>query len=178
MPNTKKNRAVRYMDIKIELLDRTHHRDEFDCGVDELNTFLKKYSFQNQKNHINKTFVAMDAAVIKNEKNILGFYTLSTGQISFDALPKTMKHPKYSVSVARLARLATDLKYQGKGVGGFLLHDALQKIKIAAEMIGIFAVVVDAKNIKAKSFYQHYGFVSLQNTDLTLCLPITVLEKL
>jgi predicted GNAT family N-acyltransferase len=166
------------MDIKVELLDRTHNRGEFDCGVEELNTFLKKYSFQNQKNHINKTFVAIETSAVKNEKNILGFYTLSTGQISFDSLPKEIKHPKYPVSIARLARLATDLKYQGQGVGGFLLYDALQKIKIAAEMIGIFAVVVDAKDAKAKSFYQHYGFVSLQDTDLTMCLPMKMLEKL
>jgi GNAT superfamily N-acetyltransferase len=167
------------MDINIELLDRTHNRDEFDCGVEELNTFLKKYSFQNQKNHINKTFVAIEAASDKkNEKSILGYYTLSTGKISFDSLPKQIKHPKYPVSIARLARLATDLKYQGQGVGGFLLYDALQKIKIASEMIGIFAVVVDAKDVKAKSFYQHYGFLLLQDTDLTLCLPMKMLEKL
>lgn len=165
------------MDIKVELLDRTHNRDKFDCGIEELNTFLKKHSFQNQKNHINKTFIAVESSV-KNEKNILGFYTLSTGQISFDSLPLEIKHPKYPVSIARLARLATDLKYQGQGIGGFLLHDALQKIKIASEMIGIFAVVVDAKDIKAKSFYQHYGFISLQDTDLTLCLPMKILEKL
>lgn len=165
------------MDIKVELLDRTHNRDEFDCGVEELNTFLKKYSFQNQKNHINKMFIAIESAK-KNQKNILGFYTLSTGQISFDSLPKEIKHPKYPVSIARLARLSTDLKYQGEGVGGFLLHDALQKIKIASEMIGIFAVVVDAKDVKAKSFYQHYGFVLLQDSDLTLCLPMKMLEKL
>jgi hypothetical protein len=77
------------MDITVELLDRMHNRDEFDCGVEELNTFLRKYSFQNQKNHINKTFVAIEAASDKkNEKSILGYYTLSTGQISFDSLPK------------------------------------------------------------------------------------------
>lgn len=163
------------MEINIELLDHAHDRDAFDCGVEALNTFLKKYSFQNQKNHISKTFVVVD----KNfNKQILGFYTLSTGQIQFDSLPKNLKHPKYPVSIARLARLATDLNHQGQGVGGFLLYDALQKIKKAAELVGIFAVVVDAKDDKAKSFYQRYGFVSLQETDLTLCLPMKMIEKL
>lgn len=168
------------MEIKIELLDRSHIRENFDCGIQELNTFLKRHSFQNQRNHINKTFVAVaDNHIEKaNKKTVLGFYTLSTGQISFDSLPKDIKHPKYPVSIARLARLATDLKYQGQGIGGFLLHDALQKIKTVSQLVGIFAVVVDAKDDKAKSFYQHYGFVTLEETDLTLCLPMKVLDKL
>ena len=167
------------MGIKIERLERFHNRNDFDCGVKELNNFLTKYSFQNQKSHISKTFVAVDdEQATANEKNVLGFYTLSTGQINFDVLPKGIKHPRYPVSIARLARLAVDLKCQGRGVGGFLLHDALQKIKTVSQVVGIFAVVVDAKDAKAKSFYERYGFVSLQETDLTLCLPMKVIDQL
>lgn len=160
------------MELIIESLANSHQRSDFDCGVEELNNFLKKYSFQNQKNHISKTFVAVD------NNQIVGFYTLSTGQINFDVLPKEIKHPKYPVSIARLARLAVDLKRQGQGIGAFLLHDALQKIKIAANVVGIFAIVVDAKDAKAKSFYERYGFVTLQDSNLTLCLPTKVLDSL
>lgn len=166
------------MDIQIEALNKCHHRDIFDCGIDALNLFLKKYAFQNQKNHINKTFVAVDKSGADNKKEILGFYSLSTGQLNCSELPANQKHPKYPVSIARLAKLAVDLKQQGKGVGGFLLHDALQKIKLASEMVGIFAVVVDAKDNLAKSFYQRYGFAALEHTELTLFLPMSVLEKL
>ena len=167
------------MQIKIELLNRSHDRESFDCGVEALNGFLKKHAFQNQKNHINNTFIAIDDDLKSSEKKeVLGFYTLSTGQIDVDSLPKKMKHPKYPVSIARLARLATDLKYQQQGIGGFLLYDALQKIKIASNLMGIFAVVVDAKNDLAKSFYERYGFVPLEDTALTLCLPTAVLNKL
>lgn len=167
------------MDIKIEPLNRSHHRNDFDCGVQALNNFLKKYSFQNQKSHISKTFVAVEEKETKeNKRCVYGFYTLSTGQINFDVLPHGVKHPSYPVSIARLARLAVDLKFQEQGIGGFLLHDALQKIKTVSQMVGIFAIVVDAKNAQAKSFYQRYGFVSLQNSDLTLCLPTKVLDQL
>lgn len=167
------------MDVKIEPLERLHDRNDFDCGVNELNLFLKKYSFQNQKNHISKTFVAVGVNEDSvKETNVLGFYTLSTGQINFQVLPEAVKHPKYPVSIARIARLAVDLKCQGGGVGGFLLYDALQKIKTVSKVIGIFAVVVDAKDARAKSFYERYGFVSLQDTDLTLCLPMKVIDQL
>lgn len=167
------------MNIKVEPLERSHHRNDFDCGVEELNNFLKRYSFQNQKSHISKTFVAINEKDANQNKScVLGFYTLSTGQINFDALPSGIKHPRYPVSIARLARLAVDLKLQGQGVGGFLLHDALQKIKTVSQTVGIFAIVVDAKDAEAKLFYQRYGFVPLQDSDLTLCLPTKVLDQL
>jgi len=165
------------MEIKIEPLERFHNRNDFDCGNKKLNDFLKKYSFQNQKNNISKTFITVDAGS-SIAKNIAGFYTLSSGQINFDVLPKGVKHPKYPVSIARIARLAVDVKYQGNGVGGFLLYDALQKIKAVSQVVGIFAIVVDAKDAKAKSFYERYGFVSLQDSDLTLCLPMKVVDQL
>lgn len=168
------------MEVTIALLDRTHDRTAFDCGVKELNTFLAKHAFQNQKNFVSKTFVAIaaDEANLTEKTKVLGFYTLATGCLKFDTLPEAMKHPKYPVSIARLARLATDLQHQGKGIGGFLLYDALQKIKMASELVGIYAVVVDAKDEKAKSFYQRYGFVSLQESALTLCLPMKILDQL
>src|SRR3990167_214948 len=167
------------MDILVEPLDKTHRRADFDCGVHELNEFLKRYARQNQKNSISKTYVAvseMDAQ--KNDKEVLGFYTLSSGHVDYDALPKQIKHPKYPVSIARLARLATDLKHQGKGVGGYLLYDALKKISAASQIIGIFSVVVDAKDTEAKKFYARYGFLQLEEKELTLFLPVDTINKL
>lgn len=163
------------MDIVIEPLHKSHHREAFDCGVVELNQFLKKYAHQNQKNSISKTFVAIDQQK-KNE--VLGFYTLASGHIHLDQLPKKQKHPEHPVSIARLARLAVDLKSQGNGIGSYLLYDALQKIKAASNIIGIFTVVVDAKDEKAKSFYERYGFIELQNPAMTLFLPMKTINKL
>ena len=161
--------------IIIEPLNRSHNRNSFDCGIAELNGFLTKFANQNQKNSISKTFVAIQPP---NKKDILGFYTLTTGQINFSQLPDQQKHPRHPVSIARLARLAVNLKAQGKGVGGNLLFDALEKVKVASNMIGIFAVVVDAKDKNAQSFYKHYGFVELKNPDMALCLPMKTINKL
>jgi len=167
------------MDINIEVLDKTHYRDGFDCGVGELNTFLKKYARQHQKNSISKTFVAVPvSAAGKANKEVLGYYTLSSGQIDQSQLPVTKKHPRHPVSIARLARLAVDLKSQGDGVGGSLLYDALNKAKAASDMMGIYAVIVDAKDNSTKAFYEHYGFIELQNPDLTLFLPMKTIHKL
>ena len=164
------------MSFQIESLSKKHSRDSFDCGVKELNDFLKKYASQNQKKHISKTFVA-----VKDDgtsQDIVGFYTLATGELDYNLLPSDVRHPKYPVSIARLARLAVDLKQQGQGLGGQLLFDALQRIRSVTSAIGIFAVVVDAKDAEAKEFYQHYHFIPLESSGLTLFLPISLIDKL
>ncbi len=161
------------MDIKIETIDKPHPRDAFDCGIDQLNAFLNKYARQNQKNNISKTYVAIP----NGEKNIIGYYTITSGHIDFDALPPNNKHPSYPVSIARIARLAVDLKSHGQGIGGYLLYDALTKIKAASEIIGIYAVVVDAKET-SKSFYTNYGFINLQKSQNTLFLPMKTIDQL
>jgi len=163
------------MDIIIEPLHKSHNRNAFDCGIEDLNQFLKKYANQNQKNNISKTFVALR---LPKKKDILGFYTLASGQINLDQLPDKQKHPRHPVSIARLARLAVDLKAQGEGIGGYLLYDALQKIKAASDMVGIFSVVVDAKDESAQSFYENYGFMELKNPDMALFLPMKTINKL
>ena len=166
--------------LKIELLGKEHHRDAFDCGVEELNIFLKKHANQNQKNHISRTFVAIDEdlPVINQKKEILGFYTLATGEMDPALLPESIKHPQYSVSVAKLARLAVDLKHQRKNIGRILLYDGFKKIKAASQMVGIFAVVVDAKDANAKSFYQKYGFAEVLDSNLKLFMPMKMIEQL
>ena len=99
----------------------------------------------------------------------------------YTSLPSNIKHPRFPVPVARLARLArlaVDNIYKGQGIGKILLYDALKKIKFISETIGIFGVVVDAKDKKAKAFYEYYGFKEWQDSGLSLFLPSKILSKL
>ena len=163
------------MELQIETITSHHDRSSFNCGNQKLNEFIKKYANQNHKRNFSKTFVAVSES---EEKKVLGFYTLSSGKLQYNALPEELKHPQYPISVVRLARLAVDSKYQGQGVAGFLLYDALRRVKVASELLGIFAVAVDAKNEKAKSFYRHYGFLDLEASDQTMCLPMSSINRL
>lgn len=160
--------------LETMLLERTHKRQTFNCGVEPLNRYLKQYAFQNQVKHISKTFVT----VHESNDAVIAFYTLATGQIRFQELPEGVKHPKYPISIVRLARLAVDLTHQKRGIGEFLFYDALQKIQMAAQFVGIFAVVVDTKDNATKAFYEQYGFIELQQTEQTLFLPISTLSAL
>jgi GNAT superfamily N-acetyltransferase len=152
------------MDLIIEQLNTSlHDRKSFDCSVDELNIFLKQHANQNQSKNMSKTYVAVVAVSAGDHKKICGYYTLSVGHIKCDQLPEIVKAklPKYPIPIACIGRLAVDKDYKGQGIGGFLLHDAFTNVLSIADKMGVFAVVVDAKNNDAKSFYESYGFTEL-----------------
>lgn len=154
-------------DIKPSLLSK------FDCGAEDLNTYLKRFAKKNDKLGIGRTYVLLD------KTRALGFYTVSMAQIEFKSLPKPSqgKLPRYPIPVVRIGRLAVDLSAQGQGLGEFLLMDALTRCLRVSEEIAVFAVVVDAKNDQAKDFYLKYGFIPLEDQELSLFLPLKTIEK-
>lgn len=164
--------------ILIEILNKTHDKEGFDCGHAELNKYFSCYSSQNHKKNINRTHVAIQQeSRALPKKEVLGFYSLANGQVSYSILPTNIKHPRYPVSVARITRLAVAKKMHGNGLGGFLLYDAIKKIKEISDLIGTYGVVVDAKNESAVNFYRHYGFLDLQDNFQTLFLPMSTINK-
>ena len=153
-------------------LNSNFNRDNFDCGVPELNDYLKKYARQNQKKGIAKTFVAIpnDGSTI-----VAGYYSISMSEIQRESLPENYQRrlPRYPVPAMRIGKLAVDKSFQGRGLGEKMLVDALKRAVRFSEDIGIFAVKVDALNEQAKKFYLQYGFMSLQNSKLSLFIPLT-----
>ncbi|CAN5727680.1 GNAT family N-acetyltransferase [soil metagenome] len=160
------------MKFKITPLTKTHNRNDFDCGEESLNEFLKKFARQNDKRSLGKTFVLIE----EGKTEVLGYYTLSSGSVTFDEVPENL--PRYPIPVAHIGRLAVDKKTKGQGLGELLLVDALQKISKIAEQMGIFAVEVYALNESAGKFYLKYGFTELLDDTLHLYLPVKTIQKL
>lgn len=155
----------------IELLGKQHNRDKFDCGEQSLNEFLKKYARQNSEKGFGRTFVA----VLPDETDVLGYYTISSGSISFEIVPE--KLPRYPIPTVHLGRLATDVKLRGQGLGELLLIDALERTVLVAAELGVYAVELYALTDNAKRFYLKYGFVALTDDEKHLYLPIETLKK-
>lgn len=110
---------------------------------------------------------------------IAGFYTLSATAIALRELPESFakKLPRYPLVPAILiGRLARDVNFPG--VGRKLLIDALQRALKHATPIAAAAVLVDAKDDPATSFYQQFGFLPVSNNSRRLFLPMSVIEKL
>ena len=111
---------------------------------------------------------------------VLGYYSISVGSIDRKNLPAhaAKRFPSFPIPVARLARLAMDREFQGRGLGEHLLLDALNRVLRASSDIGVVAILLDAKHEKAKHFYARYEFESLPDQPLTLWLPMAAAAKL
>jgi GNAT superfamily N-acetyltransferase len=110
---------------------------------------------------------------LADERRIAGYYTLAAASVWLTNLPASIarKLPRYpTVPAIRLGRLAVDRAFQGQGLGGALLVDALQRA--SRSEIAAHALIVDAKDEAAARFYQHHGFLALPDTPLVLFLPI------
>lgn len=153
--------------MEIVAFNKAQQRQQFDCGIAELNRYLHQQISQDAKRHIAAPFVLLD------DNQIIGFYTLSASSVNVSDLPIELikKLPKYPlIPVALLGRLAIDKEYQGQGLGDFLLMDALKRSLQLSKQIGIMAVVVDAINKSACRFYQQYGFKILTHQRLFLSI--------
>ncbi len=158
-------------------IDQKYQRGHFDCGYPILNDYLKKYARQNHEKGIAKTFVAIPQS---QSLRIDGYYTVSASLIEFASLPKSYQKgmPTYPIPAILIGKLAVDNSVKGQGLGGELLVDALFRAAKASQEIGIFAVRVDALDLKAKEFYLKYEFIPFQDQTLSLFLPIkTILQE-
>jgi GNAT superfamily N-acetyltransferase len=160
---------------RIERLDRGHVRDGFDCGKPSLNDFVHALVNQYEKRNLGRTYVALKG----EDQRVLGYYTLASGAIEAESLPASQakKLPRHAVPVVLLARLAVDQSVHGRAVGGFLLRDAMTRSLDLSDKLGIHAVVVDALDAGARTFYERFGFMPLTDDEMRLFLPVSTIRS-
>ncbi len=155
--------------LGIELLDDRHGREVFDCGNEALNDFLRHLAGQQQRRGFGKTYVAL----AENGMDIIGFVTISVGQVEAQALTLQLKLQRHPVPILRIGRLAVDKREQGKGIGRDLLVFALRLALEFSGRVGLYAVVVDAKDVPAAEFYRRLHFEPMLDNALYLFLPLS-----
>jgi GNAT superfamily N-acetyltransferase len=160
--------------LRIEKLRRDHAVEGFDCGNEALNRFLFRYALQNQLAGSSQSYLAM------RDAQVAGFYTLTVGQVEYDAAPQRLIQglAHYPVPIMLLARLAVDQHWQNQGVGSGLLKDAILRTLQAAEIAGIRAFAVHAKDEQARAFYEHFDFFPSPTDPLHLFRLVKDLRSL
>ena len=161
--------------FRLEVLSDVHNRQACACGQEPLDRYIRMQATQDIRRRISACFVAVESAT----GQLAAYYTLAAGSIATPDLPveKTKKLPRYSTLPAvRIGRLAVDLKFQGRGLGGSMLADALSRVLVSPP--AVFALLVDAKDGKAVAFYRHHGFMPLLSQPRTLFLPVATAQKL
>lgn len=160
--------------FRIDPLADAHDRSAFSCGQPALDRYFQAQATQDIRRRVANCFVAVEIST----GLVAAFYTLASAGIPITDLPAdlTKKLPRYpSIPAVRIGRLAVDLKFQGRGLGGALLADALDRV--IASPPAAFALLVDAKDDRAVAFYRHHGFIALNLQPRALFLPIATATK-
>ncbi len=160
--------------FRVSRLTPQTKRDNFHSGSSSLDRYFHSQVTQDIKRNITACFIAST-----DDGRVAAFYTLASASVLLTDLPPEMtrKLPRYpSVPAVRMGRLAVDQSFQGQGLGGAMLADALQRC-VAAE-IAAYALLVDAKDTQAAEFYAHHGFIALPQQALSLFLPLASVQSL
>jgi GNAT superfamily N-acetyltransferase len=157
----------------VALLDSSHDRAQFDCGAGPLNVYLKQYALQNQKKGIVRNYVTCRGT------RIVGYYSLAYGSAAQMEAPAALTKGigKYPIPLMILARLAIDLREKGQGLGKALLKDAILRTLRAADIAGLKAIFVQAKDQAAVQFYAKHGFLASPGDPFHLFFPLDPLRK-
>ena len=138
----------------VEKLDATHDVDSFECGKEPLDRFLKRFALANHKADSARTYVACRGFTV------LAYYTLAAGAVEHADAPLRVRKgsARHPIPVMLLARLAVDLTWQGRGQRKALVKDALLRTAAAADVAGIRALLVHAKDNDARRWYEALEF--------------------
>jgi GNAT superfamily N-acetyltransferase len=158
----------------VEKLRPDHQIEGFDCGREELNRYLLRYAWTNQQAGAAQTYLGLVGAAV------VGYYTLAVGQVMREEAPERLikglaRHP---VPIMLLARLAVDRRGQGQGIGKALLRDAMQRTLHAADIAGIRAFAVHAKDEDARNFYQKFDFIPSPSDPMHLFVLIKDVKRI
>jgi GNAT superfamily N-acetyltransferase len=149
------------MAIVIRRLEEHDEVENFDCGDDALNNYLKRHAWTNQqKSSIGVSYVALDEDA---PRTVLGYFTLAMASVPRDMFPKKYVRglPPYDLPLILLARLAVDRRFAGRGLGHALISEALRISLRVADEVGCRSIITDAYRDRV-SWYARYGFVPIE----------------
>jgi len=158
----------------IEKLQPHHAVETFDCGQEALNRFLQKHALQNQLSGGSQTYVGLADEIV------IGYYALAVGSVEQEQAPERVKKglARHPIPIMLLARLAVDMGWQKQGVGAALLKDATLRTLQAADIAGIRALVVHAKDEAARKFYDRFDFLPSPTDSLHFFMLLKDLRKI
>ena len=170
--------------VKIEPFDpEFHDRAAFSCGARRIDNFLKLTAKMHQRADFTRVWVAVDGRT----PTVLGYYAINSHAIDAGQLPENIrkKSPSHGrVGAAYISAFGVDSAVQGRGIGTFLISDALKRIARISEEMGIWAVVLDVlddgdteKIRKRHAFYRDFGFIDFASPPLRMYLPVATIRR-
>jgi len=145
----------------VQALIDAHQLDDFDCGIEALDRWLRQSARVAAASGTAATYV------LCRDQRVVGYYALAMSAVEHAQAPSRLRRGMPDpVPVVLLARLALDRSEHGRSLGGHLLIDALARCIRGGSEFGARAVVVDAISPDAANFYRHFGFRDLDEQRL------------
>lgn len=147
----------------------------FDCGVPVLNDWLQKHAWPSHQGGGARVYVAVDPT----QNLIAAYFCLSAAQVDRAAVPRRVSQGmgQSPVPVVLIGRFGVDKSFQGSGIGTFMVRHAFGETLKTAQLVGVRAVMVDAKDQDAANFYERLGFTAPVNDPLRLFIMIKDVKR-
>lgn len=155
--------------IEFAAFSAAYELDAFDCGNDDLNSWLRRHALASEKADLARTALAVDNDIV------VGYMSLTTGSVRPEDAPKRLARgmPRYPIGTILIGRLAVDLRYEGQRLGSRLLAEALRRAVAASDAAAARLVVVDAIDDAAAAFYRRWGFIDAPDNPRRLYLKMS-----
>ena len=147
-----------------QTLTPEHDVSQFDSGKPSLDAWLKIRAQRNQ----DLGFTAV--VVVHDQQRVVGFYGLSPTAISPHDLPRRIRtgQPPSPIPCFLLGQLAVDREYRNLGIGGGLVGHAFARVVQSADLIGGRALIVQAIDESAASYWSGWRFTPAPNDPFQL----------
>jgi predicted N-acetyltransferase YhbS len=149
---------------------RDHHRlDEFDCGEEGLNRWLKESARRADKQDTARVYVW----TARDDDRVVAYFAITPTQIdrAEDGISKSAAVLD-RVPAFMIAKLAVDESIQHQGNGRDLVLDAIGRIVGVAQLGGGRLIVVDAISDETAGFYRSLDFIPVHNVTNRLYMKV------
>jgi hypothetical protein len=131
--------------IKFGEFDNTTDFEEFTCGTDEIDDFLKKKAKINSEFKFSKiyTFTTLE------ENKVIAYFTLSASQLN---IGDARIFGKNNLPATLLGQLGVDNSYKGRNLGKIMIRLALEKAYQASKIVASRLLLIETPSINREYY--------------------------
>lgn len=131
--------------LLFKIIDKSFKIDDFNCGDDDINYFLKNLAIPNQFRKLSNTYIFY----IKENKRVVAYFSilasqLNTGDARIYGIDK--------IPIVLLGRMGVDKNFRGNNIGRTMINIAVRKALEASKLIACRLLLIET-SLDMKSYY-------------------------
>lgn len=149
---------------------------KFNCGNQDINSFATGKAHKWAEQGRARIFTGH----LGENPLALGFYSLSFSTEDGNKLGgrSAQIYKNDRVSIVYLNYLGVRFTHQSRGLGTFLLMDALKRAHLVSQHVAFYGVGLRSLNENTTAFYERFGFGLIEPGEPMMLLPIWTINDL